>query len=356
MKKIYYLVILLVLHLPGWVLKGQDIHFSQIYETPLFLSPANAGFFNGYSRAIVNYRNQWAAMNNAFQTMALSVDGGLFKTKKHTAFMGLGLTLFRDQAGAAKMSNTNALLNVSGLVKLGRHSALSVGLAGGISASNANYAALTYASQFNGNSIDPNLPSNEIPYRQYTTSDVAAGIAYEFGRYKKDPDHDDVFSFKIAFGAYHLNRPKQDFGIGSSYMMPQRFSYSFTSVYDITDTKFTITPTFVYQTQGDNRLFGSSKSMQEFFVGSYVKYRFKTGTKVTGTKTQDDIGFGLFYRVNDAIVPKLIVDLGDYSFGLAYDVNISGYTAASKGFGGFEVSLRYNNLASSLFHARKEYR
>jgi hypothetical protein len=138
--------------------------------------------------------------------------------------------------------------------------------------------------------------------------------------------------------------------------MPQRFVYSFTSVYDITDTRFTLTPTFIYQTQGDNKLFGSKKSFQEYFVGSYLKYRFKTGTKVTGAKTQDDIGFGLFYRVNDAIVPKLIVDIGDYSIGMAYDVNISGYTTASRGFGGFEISLRYNNLASSLFDARKEYR
>ena len=119
------------------------------------------------------------------------------------------------------------------------------------------------------------------------------------------------------------------------------------SVYDVVDTRFTLTPTFVYISQG---------SANELFFGSYLKYRLKTGTKVTGVKTQDAIGFGLYYRVKDAIVPKLIADLGDYSVALSYDVNFSGYTTASRGFGGFEIALRYNNLASSLFHARKEFR
>jgi type IX secretion system PorP/SprF family membrane protein len=347
MKKKNYLSVLLMLSLLVSSLKAQDIHFSQVYETPLFLSPANTGFFNGYTRAIANYRNQWAAMNNAFQTMAISIDGGLFKTKKHPAFMGIGFTVFRDQAGIAKMNKTTALLNVSGLVKIGRNSALSVGLAGGTSASNANYQNLTYASQFNGNYIDPTIYSQEIPYRQFTTVDVAAGMAYEFARYKKDADHDDALTFKLAFGAFHLNKPKQEFGAGSSYRLPVKMVYSFTSVYDIVDTKFTITPTLVYTKQSKN---------SEVFTGTYFKYRLKTGTKVTGAKTQDAIGFGLFYRVKDAIVPKFIVDLGDYSIALAYDANYSGYTRASKGFGGFEISLRFNSLASSLFDARKEYR
>ena len=74
MKKIKYLILsALFLQVAGS--KAQDIHFSQLYETPLYLSPANTGFFNGYVRAIANYRNQWASMNNAFQTMAFSLDG-----------------------------------------------------------------------------------------------------------------------------------------------------------------------------------------------------------------------------------------------------------------------------------------
>lgn len=64
----------------------------------------------------------------------------------------------------------------------------------------------------------------------------------------------------------------------------------------------------------------------------------------------------MFYRWKDAIVAKVLFDLGDYSVGMAYDANVSGYRTASNGVGGFEISLRYNRLASSLFESRKEFK
>jgi type IX secretion system PorP/SprF family membrane protein len=327
--------------------RSQDVHFSQVYETPLLISPANTGFFNGYLRGIVNYRNQWAAMNNAFQTVGVSLDGGLFKSKKRPAFMGIGFTFYNDQAGAARISQSSALLHVAGLVKLDRTSAISVGLSGGIQAANGRYGSLTYESQFNGNELDPATFSGEAVYRQFTATDVAAGAAYEFRTFKRDTDHDDITSFKISLGAYHLNRPVQDFREGADYKLPIRYAAALTSVLDMEDTRFTLMPTVVYQMQG---------SYEQLMVGSHIKVRMSSGTKVTGERTQNAIGFGAFYRWKDALIPKLTFDLGDFSIGLSYDVNVSGYRTASGGMGGFEISLRYNDLATSLFESRREFR
>lgn len=329
-------------------LNAQDIHFSNINEAPLFNSPANTGFYNGYFRAIINYRSQWAAMNNAFQTIAVSVDGGLFKTKRRKAFLGLGLTVFNDRAGSANLQKTNALLNVCGIIKTGKRSAFSVGLAGGVSANNANYSKLTYSSQFDGNTIDNNLASGEtVVYRQFTTTDWAAGMAYEYSKVITDQDHDDVSSVKISVGAFHLNKPVQDFGPGSEYQLPIRLTGNIITNFDFEDTRFTLTPAFLYHQQG--------KAWQ-FVTGSYVKFRVKTGTKVTGQKTENAIGFGLFYRSKDAFIPKLIYEVGDWAFFASYDVNVSGYRYATKYSGGFEVGVRFNNLASSLFESRSEFK
>lgn len=347
MKKITYASLIATLTLAGFTAGAQDIHFSQVLETQMYQSPANTGFFNGYFRGSVNYRNQWASMNKAFQTYALAVDGGLFRSRKRPAFMGLGLTMFRDQAGAGRLARTNVMLNVSGLVHLGRHSSLSAGLAGGTTAMNAKYNQLTYESQFEGNYLDPSLNSGEPVYRQSTAVDVAAGLAYEFASSSRDSDHDDVRQFKIALGAYHLNKPVQDFGPGSAYRMPVRYTAALTSLFDIEDTRFSITPTFVYYSQA---------KFEEYIMGTYLKYRMSTGTKVTGTRVQNAMGFGLFYRKGDALIPALSCDIGDYSFGLSYDINLSGYRAASRYMGGFEISLRYNNLASALFETRREFR
>lgn len=347
MKKINYFLGLLLLGSIGGV-KAQDIHFSQILETPLFLSPANTGFFNGYFRASANYRNQWGPMGNPYQTIGLSMDGGLFKSKRRKAFLGLGFTLYNDRAGAAKLSKTNALLNVSGIVKLSKHSIMSVGISGGADATNSNYNALTYGSQFDGNVIDPSRTSGEESrYRQFTTTDIGAGAAYEYNRVKTDQDHDDVTSFKIALGAYHLNRPNQEFWAGSNFRLPVRYSAILTVHHDFEDTKFTILPALMVQQQ---------YQAWEYVTGTYIKYRTKVGTKQTGQKTENGIGAGLFYRGRDAFIYKLVYEMGDYAIGVSYDMNVSSYRTASKYVGGFEVSLRYNSLAGSLFESRREFK
>jgi len=340
--------------------KAQDIHFSQVSETPLLINPANTGFFPGYFRAIVNYRNQWQSMGNAFSTYNLSVDAGLFKSKRRPAFLGVGFVFYRDVAGAAKLARTQAMVNLSGLVKLNKHNVMCAGLYGGAIGNSANYRNLTYASQFDGNAIDPAAPNGELNvYRNFTSTDIGAGLAYEVSSVKVDQDHDDVIKLRVGLAAYHLNKPKQEFAPGSAYRLPMRLVGSLFSVIDFEDTRFTLAPAFVIQKQGTKdktipsvyKLHGA----YEMLMGSYFKMRLATGTKVTGEKTQNCLGFGLFYRSKDALIPKLLLEFGDYAFGLSYDVNISSYKTASKQMGGFEVSLRYNKLANSLFDTRSEF-
>jgi type IX secretion system PorP/SprF family membrane protein len=332
--------------------KSQDIHFSQINESPLYNSPANTGFYNGYFRASLNYRNQWLAMGNsygaAFNTGAVSIDGGLFKSKRRKAFVGLGFTYTYDLAGSANINKNNALLNVSGILKTSKRSVFSLGIAGGIVAANANYNKLRFASQFDGNQLEDNAAINgELNFRQYTHTDIGAGIAYEYSKVTIDEDHDDATTFRVSFGSFHLNKPVQDFSPGSSYRLPIRNTLAINMNYDFKNTKFTLCPALLFNQQG--------KALQAV-GGSYVKYRTHSGTKITGQKTQNAIGIGLFYRTLDAIIPKFIYDAGDLSFGLSYDVNVSGYRTATKYYGGFELSIRYNNLASSLFDSRREFR
>lgn len=347
MKKIYFHFCLLLIGTTG-IIKGQDIHFSQVYEAPLFVSPANTGFFNGYFRAIANYRSQWSSMGKPYQTIGVSLDGGLFKSKRRKAFLGLGLTVFNDKAGYANLQKTNALLNVSGIVKLSKRSVFSVGLAGGADATNGNYSKLTYGSQFDGNTIDPARNSGEsVVYRQFTTTDISAGMAYEYSKVKVDQDHDDIMSFRITVGGYHLNQPTQEFGAGSSYKLPAKWIGAITSRIDFEDTRFSVSPTFVIQKQAQ---------AWEFVTGTYLKYRTGVGTKVTGQKTVNALGIGGFYRSKDSFIAKLLYEMGDYAIGVSSDFNVSGYRTASKYFGGFEISLRYNNLASSLFDARSEFK
>ncbi|MBK9285907.1 MAG: PorP/SprF family type IX secretion system membrane protein [Sphingobacteriaceae bacterium] len=347
MKKIYLAIGVLIFTLSAKV-KAQDIHFSQVMETPLIMSPANTGFFDGYFRASVNYRSQWAAMGNPFQTTAVSMDGGLFKSKKRKTFLGLGFVLFNDRAGAAKISRTNATLNISGILKLNKHNILSVGFNAGADATSAVYTNLSYGSQFDGNIINPEKNSGEeSKYRQFTTTDIGTGVSWRYSKVKTDQDHDDVTSVMVSVGAFHINRPTQEFWAGSEYKLPVRWTNMVSARLDVEDTKFSFSPALMVNKQ---------YQAWEYVTGTYIKFRTRTGTKTTGQKTENSIGAGLFYRSQDAFIYKIIFERADLAIGLSYDMNVSGYRTATKYFGGFEVSLRYNVLSGSLFDSRNEYK
>lgn len=328
-------------------LKGQDIHFSQFNESALMINPAHSGFFNGYFRAGVMYRDQWAAMGKAFQTVFLSIDGGLLKSKRRSAFMGIGGTLFQDRAGYASFRKLNALIHLSGILKLNKKNNLSVGICAGALNTNANYQKLTFASQFDGNKIDKDRPNGEnVFFRPFTTTDVGAGIAYYFQNLIPDNDQDDLWWMRVGVAAYHLNRPMQDYFAENNSRLPIRWTIYCSASIDIVDSRTNIAPSFLFQYQ---------KPFREIIGGSYLKFKMKGGTKFTGQYSRTYIGFGLFYRTDDALIPKLIYEGGKFTIGLAYDFNISAYRLATRYMGGFEVSLKIHSLAGSLFESQREY-
>jgi len=51
--------------------------------------------------------------------------------------------------------------------------------------------------------------------------------------------------------------------------------------------------------------------------------------------------WGRFSNLTDAVIPYLGLDVGSFTLGLTYDVNVSSLKPASQGQGGFEISLIY---------------
>lgn len=327
--------------------KAQDIHFSQIQEAPLWINPANAGFFNGYLRAIANYRNQWASMGNAFQTMAVSVDGTALKAARKKGYIGMGLFVFNDKAGVAKIGTTQAQFHVSGIIKSSKKSRLAGGIYLGINQNSATYASLTYANQYNGKDIDRSIPTGEVVnYTSFVSSDVGAGVNYEYSSSTVDMTRDDIFSVKFGAAVHHINKPVQRFSSGSSYQLPMRFVGNVQTRIDFKDTKLSLLPSAIYILQG---------SASQTIVGTHLRFRFRNGTKLTGNKTETGLNIGVYYRVNDAVIPQINLDMGKYAIGFSYDINVSKYNQVSKGVGGFEIYLKFMTLDDALFKRKREH-
>jgi type IX secretion system PorP/SprF family membrane protein len=343
MKKYLFIITLFISSL-GF---AQDVHFSQIQESPLWLNPANAGFMNGYFRAVANYRNQWASMGKAYQTMAISIDASMLKTKKNKAYLGMGLFVFNDRAGVAKMGSTQGQLHINGIIKTGKKSKLAGAVYIGFNQNTASYASLTYASQYDGKVIDNALASGEVvTYASFMSTDVGVGLNYEFSSANIDMLRDDIFSLKIGGAVHHINKPVQKFASGSTYQLPMRFVGNIQARIDIKETKLAILPSVIYLRQA---------TATEITIGTHLRYRFKNPTKLTGVKSETGINIGVYYRVNDAVIPQINVDMGKYAIGVAYDLNVSKYKQVSNLNGGFEIYLKFMSLDDALFKRKREH-
>ncbi len=318
---------------------SQDIHFSQIQETPLWLNPANAGFFTGKFRATANYRSQWQSMGNPYQTISVSVD--VLATKSKKSNIGIGLFVFNDKAGVAKLGSTQAQLHVNAIIKSGRKSKLAGGIYAGYSQFSANYAALTFANQYNGTGIEQSIASGEnISNNSMSNFDVGAGVNYELALSKQTIARNESSSFKIGFAVHHINRPTQRYNPFTDDRMRMRFTGNIQARIDFEGSKFSVLPSIVYLRQA---------KAQEIILGTHIRYRLKNGTKITGNITETAFQVGLYYRINDAIVPQISLDLGKYAVGVCYDLNLSKYTAVSKAQGAMEFYLKFILAEQALF-------
>src|SRR4051812_22885472 len=81
---------------------AQDIHFSQLAQTPLLLNPAETALSHNIL-AIINYKDQWQSISKTpYRTFNVSGDMAFMK-KKNGNHLGIGLDVFSDKAGDGAM-------------------------------------------------------------------------------------------------------------------------------------------------------------------------------------------------------------------------------------------------------------
>src|ERR1700681_4371853 len=93
---------------------AQDPGFSQFFASPLTLNPALTGKFDGSIRVAGNYRNQWPAINNAFVTSTISVDGNIMTNKiTNGDAWGIGLMVMSDRTANGILTSNYMAISTS---------------------------------------------------------------------------------------------------------------------------------------------------------------------------------------------------------------------------------------------------
>lgn len=316
-------------------IKAQDIHFSQMEFSPLTLNPALAGASNDLE-ASLNYRTQWNSVAAPFQTFGASFDmrlNGKNKSSKK-AFFAVGVDFFNDQAGNAKITTNHANLHFATHIKLNNNNTLGAGLYGGYGQRSIDPTASRWGNQYDGMDYNPSLATGEnFKSTSFKAFDMGAGLLYSYHTDDSRTSSNTNKRINVGFAAYHLNQPDYSFLEHSSEQMYMRFSGFVNASFGIKNTHVIIEPGVYYQQQGKAR---------EIFMGLYGKYIINGQSQITSFVRQTTVGLGLFYRNQDALIAKAIVEWNGFGLGFAYDFNLfSTLLDVSHTKGGFEIALRW---------------
>lgn len=326
---------------------AQDLHFSQTAQTPLFINPAAAGVFDGWERIILNHRNQWLGANTQFMTSAIAVDANIGKSRMNDrAHFGLGLMAFNDIGGDSNFGNTSGSLTLSGILPMGGSGhTLSAGIQGGFGQRRADISRLSFLSQWNGEYFDPLINSGEANnMTSFRYIDANAGLFYVFDGGASTFSRNNDFKFQIGLSGFHLNAPELKYSNGvEGERLNRKFVAHAGIVADIVGSSWAIDGNVVQFKQGGH---------YETLLGLMLRYRFQDGTKITGLSHDAFIGFGVYGRLRDAIIPSVMIDWRGFQFGVSYDITLSQLRQAYSG-GSLEFSLAYRNLHDALFKSKK---
>lgn len=320
MKKL--LSILTVCALLTTTAKAQDPNFSQFFASPLTLNPALTGKFDGVMRFAANYRNQWPSINNAYTTMTASLDMGIMKNRipEYDQF-GIGIMAYSDKAGNGALNSNYLGLSVAyhkALDENGYHQ-LGAGFQGTYMNKRLNTEKLTFQDQltpmgFTGVTRE-SFSSQQVNLHYF---DLNAGIIY-------NGSTNGYNNFYLGASMYHINRPKETFQEGG-FLLNSRVTIQGGAKIPVgTYNSLHVAANHSIQAKARNTMLGGAfclnvnndeESPTNFYIGSW-------------------------YRFQDALIPYVGLEFGEWHFGASYDVNTSALKAASNSRGGVEVSLIY---------------
>ena len=319
MKKIKILllpVLLGMLSVEAW---GQDLHFSQYYNTPLLVNPANTGFNPDFDfRAGVNYRNQWASVGSPYKTTSAWGDVKLLGNRIENGWIGLGGMLWKDQAGSGSLTGTTGMVSLAYHQMLGYNSLLSGGFSVGYTQKRIDVTKLTFDDQWNGVFFDANIPSFEpFATNQVSYVDLQAGINYAYFA-------SENFYFNAGVSVMHINTPRETFfdASVSNNEISRRYNVFLNASVKVVDT-WILNPNVYVSMVGNSR---------EILAGI-------NANRDLGDNGARQLIMGVYYRNNDAIIPLFGYQINDLKMTFNYDATISTLSKSNLTRGAYEISI-----------------
>ncbi len=316
-----FLTILISLASLQQSVNAQDLHFSQFYNAPMLLNPANTALLeNADWRAGINYRNQGSTIPVPYNTFSFFSDFGLMRNNWENAWLGTGVAVWRDVAGDGNLALTKFQGNLAAHVITGERSSFSAGLGAAYCQRSVDFSKLTYDVQWDEFSFNKAVSNQESFSTQKTSFvDVNAGVNFSYF-------NNDNLLVKASVAVSHLNRPLETF-YGQTNKIGLRPLLNLDIVYKASD-KVIFSPSVYYTRQ---------KKASELVGGTLMN--INASGAGTPSLEANEIIFGIFYRNKDAIIGVAGYKWKRNRITFNYDHTVSQLAAGNNGVGAMELSL-----------------
>ena len=304
---------------------------SQLYTSAQFLSPASVGNGIYQSRIQSNYRSQMLAGNQLYKTIVVGWDGR-YKNKNEDVvnYLGIGGQIISDQVMNGVLQTNYATLNAAYHLffddDLKKDFSLGLGLT--FAQSNLQLDKLKFGDQFSEGEYLMNSRSISLQNLNNSASKISmnTGLLYT--------NHSQTSFVQISANAFFFSKP--DLTTSNQASTSGFKSLLFLNAEKELESKKSV---LIHAS------FNSRNKMEQTLVGGAIGLPF--GSYYENTNR---IYFGLFYRLNDAVIPNFSILMNEYRFGLSYDVYSSGYSGAQIKPSSFEISF-----SAALGRRRADY-
>jgi type IX secretion system PorP/SprF family membrane protein len=331
MRSITYVLLCIFFILPG-ITRAQDPAFSQFFASPLTLNPALTGKFNGTVRVAGNYRNQWPQINNAYITSTVSVDGNILTNRiTNGDAWGVGLMAMTDKTADGILTSNYVAISTSYQKALDENgwNQLGIGFQGSYANKRLDGTRLNFEDQLDQQG-GWTLPSSElVSGHEVNLSyfDLNLGILY-------NGSTDGNNNYYLGASAYHILQPTESFSGNNLYTLHPRFTLHGGYSFPLSDAN---NNNFIHL----SGLYSRQSNAVDAMIGGTWSYNLNN-EEPTASPVNLYLGvWTRFSNLTDAIIPYVGLDIGSFTVGMTYDVNVSSLKSASESQGGFEISLIY---------------
>lgn len=301
---------------------SQDIHYSQMYATPLYVNPAFTGNHECDFRAAANFRQQAASFTVPFETYTAWGDTRIYpEFLRRRGWFGLGAHLYYDNAGDGDLQKVQGMIFTAYSQGFNSDNSLygSLGVGLGITNRSVNKSAFIYGDQWDDDLLmfDLGMTSSDITNIKYSSIfyyDFNLGLSL----------HHMVNSswmYEVGGSISHINKPEESFfGSGGANNKVGRKIIAHGTVQHILSKNLLIKPELY---------FISHEGVNQTLLGANL---------VAGVAELKLYG-GLWYRFGRDIIPNVGIEYNKLTIMFSYDINVSKQHLASNYQGGFEISL-----------------